>query len=144
MKKLIASLLVLFLGASMVMAEVSASGAESQQAVAVSTADFADVEGVEIGELESGEVRGGKLPDREGSVMYGSGVKKEVMNADYVPTKSQVKESINEIKKITPAATDVAVAAIGLYSISHPVPRVILYTAGAYSLGRALQQCSTY
>ncbi|MCA1951051.1 MAG: hypothetical protein LDL24_10800 [Treponema sp.] len=58
MKKLIASLLVLVFGATMVMAEVPAPGAETREAVAVSTADFDDVEGVGLNESEKILVQG--------------------------------------------------------------------------------------
>ncbi|MCX7656182.1 MAG: hypothetical protein N2Z76_06625, partial [Treponemataceae bacterium] len=60
MKKVVASLLVLFLGASMVMAEVPVPGATPHQtAVAVA---FADVEGMVLGEQDSAAVKGGVGP----------------------------------------------------------------------------------
>lgn len=57
MKKLIASLLVLVFGATMVMAEMPAVAVNSEQVVA-SEAAFAEVEGTPLGEAESADVKG--------------------------------------------------------------------------------------
>ncbi len=57
MKKLIASLLVLVFGATMVMAEVPTVAVNSEQVVA-SEAAFEDVEGTPLGEAESADVKG--------------------------------------------------------------------------------------
>jgi hypothetical protein len=74
MKKLIASLLVLVFGATMVMAEVPTVTANSEQVVASTaigtpSADlaFADVEGAPLGEAESADVMGGYDPDAGGN-----------------------------------------------------------------------------
>ena len=57
MKKVIASLLVLLLGASMVMAEMPVPGSAPQQTAAAVA--FADVEGIALGEQDSAAVKGG-------------------------------------------------------------------------------------
>jgi len=61
MKKLIASLLVLVFGATMVMAEVPAVAVNSEQVIA-SEAAFAEVEVIPLGEAESADVKGGLAP----------------------------------------------------------------------------------
>jgi hypothetical protein len=58
MKKLIASLLVLVFGATMVIAEVPVPGAETPQTVTVSPEDFSDVEGVGLDENDSSLIMG--------------------------------------------------------------------------------------
>ncbi|MCX7656186.1 MAG: hypothetical protein N2Z76_06645 [Treponemataceae bacterium] len=160
MKKAIASLLVLFLGASMVMAEVPVPGAALQQTAAagleslgnvavaeppaLGTDPFVEVEGVVLTESDVFNIRGGQLPDMYGSVIYGSGAPTTVMNSNWVPTQSQKKESANEIKKAVTLAMDMGATVVGLYSIGNPVPKAIQYAVGTYSVGRAIQQCSSW
>jgi hypothetical protein len=110
MKRLIASLLVVIFGATMVMAESSDSKKMNSSIITELTQNqFVDICGLELSDQEMVMIKGGKLPDCDGSVFYGSGSRKEVMNSDYIPTKSQVKSSINDIKKSIPISVSVSV-----------------------------------
>ncbi|MEW6564412.1 MAG: hypothetical protein AB1404_02805 [Spirochaetota bacterium] len=153
MKKLIASLLVLVFGATMVMAEVPEHISVSPvltvvDGVKLNEQEFEgrnEISGQLLTDQEMKTIKGGSLPDMDGSVMYGSTSKPKVMNSDYIPTKSQVKSSINEIKKTAVVVADVVAAGVGLYAIKNPsVPKAVQYACGAYGLGRAVQQCSNF
>ncbi|MFZ5368905.1 MAG: hypothetical protein ACOZCE_11795 [Spirochaetota bacterium] len=144
MKKLIASLLVLVFGATMVMAEVPAVAVNSEQVVA-SEAAFAEVEGTPLGKAESADVKGGQLPDLDGSVIYGSGAKPQVMNSDSIPTKKQFEETKKGVAKIAKATFDVGCAVASIALVRAPstgASRTVGYLLGGYALGTSLRQCS--
>lgn len=106
---------------------------------------FSDIATTPMNLDEMALVVGGQNPDMDGSVgMYSRHSRITIVNSDYIPTKTQARESAARFAGDVASGVDVAAAGVAVVALfaAQRVSPAIGFAATVWGASRALQGCS--